>query len=168
MSDGPDYLLGSLVAAALLAFLVLAAAFRRVGPDERLVVRRSGRVRAVAGPGLTMIFPLLDRLTRVPVGPIEADLGCRTGACGDPPGFVRGRVVFRVSDPRRYAADPDAAFERACRAAEEVLCEAVASCGPERRRPAVDGRTLASRVPETAGLTAVDLEAVDLEFPLDR
>lgn len=163
MSDGPDYLVGSLVAAALLAFLALAAAFRRVGPDERLVVRRSGRIRAVAGPGLTMIFPLLDRATKVPVGPIEAGLGFRARACGDLPAFVRGRAVFRVSDPHRYAADPDTALDRACRAAEDVLRDAV-----EGPRPAADGRTLAARVPETAGLTAVDLEPVDLEFSLSH
>lgn len=167
MSDEPDYLTGSLVAGALLALLALVAAVWRVGPEERLVVRRSGRIRAVAGPGLRLIIPLLDRATRVSVRPLQADLWCRTGSRDDVFALARGRAVFEVSDLHRYASDPDAALVRACRAAEQVLCGHIASRElGDLSWPGGQSRTLAARVPETAGLTATELELLDLEIPL--
>ncbi|WP_106397285.1 SPFH domain-containing protein [Actinocorallia populi] len=160
MSSEPDYLLGSLVGGVLLALLALAASVWRVGPDERLVVRRSGRVRAVTGPGLRFILPGLDRATRVPVRPLQAELWCRGATRAGAPVLIRGRATFRVSDPDRYATAPDLALDLACRAAEDVLRRSAASPAP------AGGRALAAEVPETAGLTATDLEPLASAIPL--
>ncbi|GAA0962165.1 SPFH domain-containing protein [Actinocorallia libanotica] len=160
MSNEPDYLTGSLVGGVLFVLLALAAAVWRVGPDERLVVRRSGRIRAVIGPGLRFVLPVLDRATRVPIRPLQAELWCRGVTRDGAPVLIRGRAAFRVSDPDRYAAAPDEALELACRAAEDVLRRSAGTPAPAA------ARDLAAAVPETAGLTATDLEPLAAAIPL--
>ena len=167
MPDGPDYLTGSLVAGGLLAVLALVAALWRVAPGERLVIRRAGRVRAVAGPGLRLVVPLLDRTERVRVGPQQADLWCRAVSHDGVVALARARATFQVTDPDRYAVAPDAALDGACRAAEHVLRGFVTGHDlADLRWPGGRSGDLAARVPETDGLTATDLELLDLEVAL--
>jgi len=59
---------GIILVAVLLLFAYLSTGFAKVGPDERAVVRRFGRVVARPGPGLWVGFPWgIDRVDRVQV-----------------------------------------------------------------------------------------------------
>jgi regulator of protease activity HflC (stomatin/prohibitin superfamily) len=54
-----------LAVVALLLFLIAASSINIVRPYERGVIERLGRYRATAEPGLRLVLPFIDRLTKV-------------------------------------------------------------------------------------------------------
>jgi regulator of protease activity HflC (stomatin/prohibitin superfamily) len=54
-----------LAVVALLLFVIAASAINIVRPYERGVIERLGRYKATADPGLRLVFPFIDRLTKV-------------------------------------------------------------------------------------------------------
>src|ERR687898_257449 len=54
-----------LAALALLLFILAAWAINIVRPYQRGVIERLGRYRTTAEPGLRLVFPFIDRITRV-------------------------------------------------------------------------------------------------------
>jgi membrane protease subunit HflK len=133
-----------------LAVVALAAAYalsgvRVIGPAERGLVQRFGRVLAVeAGPGVHVGFPLgIERLTRVKaqrtlrvsIGVTAPDRVLGGLPLAEESQFITGdrnlvevqmSVQYVIRDPARYlfvAASPELAVRHACEAASsEVLC----------------------------------------------
>ncbi|MEO3828501.1 SPFH domain-containing protein [Actinomadura sp. B10D3] len=91
----------------LLAATAAASGLRRVEPDERLVVRRSGRTRGVRGPGLRYLVPLADSGVRVPAGARSYGLWVRAMTRDGVPVLVKARAELRVDDPAAYAASAE-------------------------------------------------------------
>lgn len=60
-----------LIVLGLVIAAVAVSGLRRVGPSERLVVRRFGRTRGVRGPGLRYLLPLADTGVRVPLRRVD-------------------------------------------------------------------------------------------------
>ena len=83
----------SIVLFALLAYALTGLA--QVGPDERAVVRRFGRVVARPGPGLWIGFPYgIDRVDRVPVrGVRQLSVGYNPEESSDAPGLPTGQLL---------------------------------------------------------------------------
>lgn len=54
-------------AAAILIAVVMARSFRRVGPDERLIVERLGMHARTVGPGWIFVMPVIERGIRLPL-----------------------------------------------------------------------------------------------------
>jgi regulator of protease activity HflC (stomatin/prohibitin superfamily) len=71
MSDGVLYGIG---AAVLLLFLILVTAIKIVPEYERGVIFRLGRVIGAKGPGLFVIIPIVDRMTRVNLQTVTMDI----------------------------------------------------------------------------------------------
>ncbi len=67
----------------------------QVGPDERAVVRRFGRVVARPGPGLWIGFPYgIDRVDRVPVRVVrQLAVGYNSEESSDAPGLPTGQLL---------------------------------------------------------------------------
>ncbi len=78
---------------ALLGYSLTGVA--QVGPDERAVVRRFGRVVARPGPGLWIGFPYgIDRIDRVPVRVVRQLLvGYNPAESSDAPGLPTGQLL---------------------------------------------------------------------------
>jgi regulator of protease activity HflC (stomatin/prohibitin superfamily) len=90
------------VIVALAAVLIVAgAAVRMVQQYQRGVVLRFGRLRpAVREPGLRLIIPLVDQLTKVPVQTIVLDIPAQGAITRDNVTLnVDAVVYFRVVDP---------------------------------------------------------------------
>ncbi|WP_161791049.1 SPFH domain-containing protein [Actinomadura welshii] len=96
-----------LIVLGLLAATVAASGLRRVEPDERLVVRRSGRTRGVREPGLRYLVPLADSGVRVPAGARSYGLWFRAMTRDGVPVRIKALAELRVEDPAAYAASAE-------------------------------------------------------------
>ena len=58
----------SLIIAGIIVLLFLASAIRVLNEYERGVIFRLGRFHSTKGPGLIIVLPVIDRMTRVACG----------------------------------------------------------------------------------------------------
>lgn len=89
-----------------LAGLVLRAALREVGPDERLVIFRLGRPNPgdVRGPGRTLVLPFVDRGVAVSLTRQQVELAAVPFLGPDGGNFAADvEVVLHVIDPVQFA-----------------------------------------------------------------
>ena len=82
-----------LIPIALFGYALTGVA--QVGPDERAVVRRFGKVVARPGPGLWIGFPYgIDRVDRVPVRAVrQLAVGYNADESNDAPGLPTGQLL---------------------------------------------------------------------------
>ncbi len=90
-----------LVAIAAVVLLLAASSLRQVQQYQRGVVLRFGRLLpAVREPGLRMIVPVADKMTRVPVQTVVLDVPAQGAITRDNVTLsVDAVVYFRVTDP---------------------------------------------------------------------
>jgi regulator of protease activity HflC (stomatin/prohibitin superfamily) len=157
----------------LLPLAALAArTLRVVGEDERLVVRRLGRAAGVRGPGLVVVWPVLERGVRVSLRLTYLDLFAKELVTRDGVGVrVRATAVAAVDDPVRYATTADDPLTATTIAAEAELRREVG------RRDLADlpglvahaGAELAERVSRSTrrwGVQVTLLDVADVQVPL--
>lgn len=101
-----------LITIALLAFLVLTvvgAGVQLVQQYQRGVVLRFGRLLpAIREPGLRIIVPFVDRMTKVPVQTVVMDVPSQGAITRDNVTLAVDAVVyFRVSDPAKAVVNVD-------------------------------------------------------------
>ena len=102
--------------------VIVSRALRVVGEDERLVVRRLGRVAGVRGPGLVLLWPLLEREVRVSLRLVCLDLFRTEAVTRDGVSVrVKATAVAAVDDPVRFAMTMDGPLTATTIAAEGVL-----------------------------------------------
>ncbi|MDD2889981.1 MAG: slipin family protein [bacterium] len=84
----------------IFAIILLANAIRILPEYERGVVFRLGRFVGVRGPGFVLIFPGIDRLTRIPLRVVTFDMPPQDVITHDNVSIKVSAVVFyRVVDP---------------------------------------------------------------------
>src|ERR671915_457342 len=87
---------------ALLVFILLAAAIRIVKEYERGVIFRLGRVIGAKGPGLFLIIPIVDRMVKVNLQTVTADIPPQDVITKDNVTVrVNAVTYFNVVDPVR-------------------------------------------------------------------
>ncbi|MEK6229894.1 MAG: slipin family protein [Actinomycetota bacterium] len=92
-------LAATLVIALLVAFAVSVRILREY---ERAVVFRLGRLRGAKGPGLLLLFPLVDRMVRVDLRTVTLTIPPQEVITRDNvPARVNAVAYFRVTDPAR-------------------------------------------------------------------
>jgi regulator of protease activity HflC (stomatin/prohibitin superfamily) len=98
-----DVLLIALVAVVVLALVVLGASVRQVQQYQRGVVLRFGRLLPeVRQPGLRLLIPFVDQMTKVPVQTLVLDVPSQGTITRDNVTIgVDAVVYFRVVDPVR-------------------------------------------------------------------
>lgn len=96
-----DALLTTVVVIALVALVLVATGVKPVQQYQRGVVLRFGRLLpAVRQPGLRVIVPVVDRMTKVPVQTIVLDVPSQSAITRDNVTIgVDAVVYFRVDDP---------------------------------------------------------------------
>jgi regulator of protease activity HflC (stomatin/prohibitin superfamily) len=82
------------------AIVLLAASIRVVQEYERGVVFRLGRVVGARGPGLIILLPFIERMTKVDLRTVTLDVPSQEAITGDNVTVkVNAVVYFRVVDP---------------------------------------------------------------------
>jgi regulator of protease activity HflC (stomatin/prohibitin superfamily) len=94
-------LLGVIVVVVFLALVVASASLKQVQQYQRGVVLRFGRlVPATREPGLRMIVPFVDRMTKVSLRTVVLDIPAQSAITRDNVSVgVDAVVYFRVEDP---------------------------------------------------------------------
>lgn len=159
-------LLIAAVGVVLVAVVVAASAFVIVPPGHADVVERLGRYRRTAGPGLSILVPLLDRVRRrhtladvdVPVPPVDALT--QDGETVT----VSGRVRLAVRDPHAatyHVADHQAAI---IQVTQNVWRELVATLPLDDVRLSRGdlSRTATPTVHQAASTWGVDVRACEI------
>ncbi|MHC1730252.1 MAG: slipin family protein [Syntrophobacteraceae bacterium] len=91
---------GGIIAIIVIAILFLANAIRILNEYERGVIFRLGRVIRAKGPGLIILIPLIDRMQKVSLRLIAADVPTQDVITRDNVSVkVNAVIYFRVVDP---------------------------------------------------------------------
>lgn len=90
------------IPAVVLLVLFLAASLRVLNEYERGVIFRLGRILAAKGPGLIILIPVVDRMTKVSLRVVALDVPNQDVITRDNVSVkVNAVVYFRVVDPVR-------------------------------------------------------------------
>lgn len=82
--------------------IILIRSFRILNEYERAVIFRLGKYKAVKGPGLIILVPILDRMVRVSLRIIALDVPSQDIITKDNVSVkVNAVVYFKVNDPNR-------------------------------------------------------------------
>ena len=93
-------LLGGLLPVVVLFILFLAVSLRVLKEYERGVIFRLGRVIKAKGPGLIILIPVIDRMTKVSLRTVAMDVPSQDVITRDNVSIkVNAVVYFRVMDP---------------------------------------------------------------------
>jgi len=92
----------SLIAILVILIMLLASAIRVLREYERGVIFRLGRLIGVKGPGLIILIPIIDRMTRVSLRVVAMDVAPQDVITKDNVSIkVNAVVYFRVMNPDR-------------------------------------------------------------------
>jgi len=93
-------ILGGLLPVVILFILFLAVSLRVLKEYERGVIFRLGRVIKAKGPGLIILIPIIDRMTKVSLRTVAMDVPAQDVITRDNVSIkVNAVVYFRVMDP---------------------------------------------------------------------
>ena len=91
-----------LIVAIVFAFILVTAAIRIVRPFERGLVERLGRFQRVLEPGLNLIIPLFDTVTKIDMREVVLDVPAQLVITKDNVGVEVDAVIYaQVTDPVR-------------------------------------------------------------------
>jgi regulator of protease activity HflC (stomatin/prohibitin superfamily) len=115
------------VISAWLFGLFLLSSVRILRRDQRMVVRRFGRVVRVGGPGMTFVVPGLDRAEKISmrarwITPLVVHAVTRDGHRV----HVRAAAACRIVDPARATSVQSGADHRMTEAAQIAICQRIA------------------------------------------
>ncbi|MCG5213457.1 SPFH domain-containing protein [Streptosporangium sp. KLBMP 9127] len=162
---------GWILLAALPVVAIIVRSLRVVGEDERLVVRRLGRLAGVRGPGLVVVWPGLERDVRVSLRLVFLDLYVEAITRDSVTVRIKATAVAAVADPVRYAMTSDEPLTTTTIAAEGALRQQIAHLDLADL-PALDSRSrtqTATRISDATGRWGVQvtlLDITDIQIPL--
>ena len=114
--------LPSIAVALFFALIILSNAIRILKEYERGVVFRLGRLIGAKGPGIILLIPLVDRMTRVDLRTITFDVPPQDGITRDNVSVkVNAVVYFRVMDPNKAIVAVANFFEATSQIAQTTL-----------------------------------------------
>lgn len=91
-----------LIVAIIFAFILVTASIRIIRPFERGLVERLGRFQRVLDPGLNLIFPLIDTVTKIDMREVVLDVPAQLVITKDNVGVEVDAVIYaQVTDPVR-------------------------------------------------------------------
>lgn len=114
--------LPSIAVALFFALIILSNAIRILKEYERGVVFRLGRLIGAKGPGIILLIPLVDRMTRVDLRTITFDVPPQDVITRDNVSVkVNAVVYFRVMDPNKAIVAVANFFEATSQIAQTTL-----------------------------------------------
>ncbi|UCG60663.1 MAG: slipin family protein [Candidatus Zixiibacteriota bacterium] len=110
------------IAVAFIAFLILANAIRILKEYERGVVFRLGRLIGAKGPGLILLIPIVDKMTRVDLRVLTFDVPPQDVITKDNVSVkVNAVLYFQVLDPNKAIVSVANYFEATSQIAQTTL-----------------------------------------------
>jgi regulator of protease activity HflC (stomatin/prohibitin superfamily) len=161
------------VAVALVLLLVvgLVTSLRIVREYERAVVFRLGRLRPVAGPGLVLLVPLVDRMVRTDLRTVTLTIPPQEVITRDNvPARVAAVCYFRVLDPAAAVTRIEAFVPATSQIAQTTLRSVLGGADldqllAEREGLNAELRRIIDEQTEPWGIKVTTVEIKDVEIP---
>ena len=110
-------------AVAVLAFMLLSSAIKVLREYERGVIFFLGRFDGVKGPGLILVWPVIQKMVRVDLRTIVLDVPKQDVISRDNVSVkVNAVVYFRIVDPAKAIIQVANVFEATSQLAQTTLC----------------------------------------------
>lgn len=152
--------------------IVFSAAFHIVYQWDKVVVLRLGRFKAVHGPGLFLLFPLVDRVaahvdTRIRVTDFSAE---KTITSDTVPVHVDALAFWMIWDARKAVLEVERYLEAVSLSAQTALRDSIgkhdlATLLSERDRMGEEIRAILEAKMNDWGITILSIEFTDIIIP---
>ncbi len=165
-----------LIPVIVVVLIILANSLKIIKEYERGVVLRFGRFHKVKQPGLRVIFPWIDRMTKIPLRVVTMDVPSQDVVTKDNVSVkVNAVIFFRVIDPEKAFLEVEeylkATFQMAQTTLRSVLGKAeLDELLSEREKLNLELQTIVDSLTDPWGVkvTAVEIKDVELTEQLTR
>jgi len=161
---------------AVVAIIILANALRILKEYERGVVLRLGRLHMTKGPGLRLIIPWIDRMTKMPVRIVTMDVPSQEVITKDNVSVkVNAVVYFRVMDPEKAFLEVEEYLQATSQMAQTTLRSVLGQAEldgllSEREELSIKLQEIVDKLTDPWGVkvTAAEIKDVELTEELKR
>jgi len=166
-----DFLFGTGGFIALAVIIIIANAIRIMNEFERAVVFRLGRILGAKGPGLILLFPVIDKMLEVDLRTVTIDVPPQDIITRDNVSVkVSAVVYFRVIDPVSAVIDVENFYVATAQLAQTTLRSV---CGQaeldellaEREKNNEKIQTILDAETEPWGVKVSKVEVKDIDLP---
>lgn len=165
-----------IIPALIVVIIILANALRVVKEYERGVVLRLGKYHVVKEPGLRLIFPFIDKMTKIPIRIVTMDVPSQEVITRDNVSVkVNAVVYFRVMDAKKAFLEVEEYLEATSQIAQTTLRSVLGQAMldellSEREDLSVKMQDIVDRLTDPWGVkvTAVEVKHVELTEQLTR
>lgn len=165
-----------IIPVAVVALIILANSIRILKEYERGVVLRLGRFHITKGPGLRLILPWIDRMTKMPIRIVTMDVPAQDVITKDNVSVkVNAVVYFRVMDPEKAFLEVEDYLQATSQIAQTTLRSILGQAElddllSERDTLNMRLQTIVDKMTDPWGVkvTAVEIKHVELSEELTR
>lgn len=165
-----------IIPALIVVIIILANALRVVKEYERGVVLRLGKYHVVKEPGLRLIFPFIDKMTKIPIRIVTMDVPSQEVITRDNVSVkVNAVVYFRVMDAKKAFLEVEEYLEATSQIAQTTLRSVLGQAMldellSEREDLSVKMQDIVDKLTDPWGVkvTAVEVKHVELTEQLTR
>lgn len=165
-----------IVPAVIVAIIILANSLRILKEYERGVVLRLGRFHMIKNPGLRLILPWIDRMTKIPLRIVTMDVPSQEVVTKDTVSVkVDAVIYFRVIDPEKAFLEVEEYLRATSQIAQTTLRSVLGQAELDEllaERDALNARlqSIIDKMTEPWGVkvTAVEIKNVELTEELKR
>jgi regulator of protease activity HflC (stomatin/prohibitin superfamily) len=174
--EGGGFTWIGIVFAFVVVIIILANAIRILKEYERGVVLRLGRFHMTKGPGLRLIIPWIDRMTKIPIRIVTMDVPAQEVITRDNVSVkVNAVVYFRVMDPEKAFLEVEEYLEATSQIAQTTLRSVLGQAELDELLSARDEintklQTIIDKLTDPWGVkvTTVEVKHVELTEQLTR
>ncbi|MGB9595016.1 MAG: slipin family protein [Candidatus Poribacteria bacterium] len=165
-----------LIPVIVVVLIILANALKIVKEYERGVVLRFGRFHTVKNPGLRLIFPWIDRMTKIQLRVVTMDVPSQEVITKDNVSVkVNAVIFFRVIDPEKAFLEVEEYLKATFQMAQTTLRSVLGKVElddllAEREKLNLELQTIIDSLTDPWGVkvTAVEIKDVELTEQLTR
>lgn len=165
-----------IVLVVVVLVILLANSVRILKEYERGVVLRLGRFHKTKGPGLRLIIPWIDRMTKIPIRIVTMDVPAQEVITRDNVSVkVNAVVYFRVMDPEKAFLEVEEYLQATSQIAQTTLRSVLGQAEldellSEREELNMRLQTIVDKLTDPWGVkvTAVEIKHVELTEQLTR
>lgn len=165
-----------IIPVAIVAVIILANAIRIVKEYERGVVLRLGRFHMTKGPGLRLILPWLDKMTKMPIRIVTMDVPSQEVITRDNVSVkVNAVAYFRVMDAEKAFLEVEEYLQATSQIAQTTLRSVLGQAEldqllSEREQLSMEIQAIVDKLTDPWGVkvTMVEIKDVELTEELKR
>jgi len=159
-----------LIPVIIVVLIILANALRVLKEYERGVVLRLGRFHATKEPGLRLIIPWIDKMTKIPIRIVTMDVPSQEVITKDNVSVrVNAVVYFRVMDPEKAFLEVEEYLQATSQIAQTTLRSVLGQAELDdllanREEINIELQTIVDKLTDPWGVKVTTVEVKDVEL----